>query len=42
MRISKGGNGPVPESSVDVKAEFAGTPSDDEKTQLAEEVPGRL
>jgi phenylacetate-CoA ligase len=42
VRIVKDGDGPVVEPPVRVKVECAGTPSDQEKNQLAKEIQGKI
>ncbi|MDH3439920.1 MAG: phenylacetate--CoA ligase family protein, partial [Gammaproteobacteria bacterium] len=42
VRIVKDSDGPVVEPPVNVKVECAGTPSDEVKTKLAEEIEERI
>lgn len=42
VRVVKEGDGPVVEPPVKVKVECAGSPSDQEQAQLAEEIQGRI
>lgn len=42
VRIVKDGEGPVVEPPVTVKIECTGTPSDDQKIQLADDIQGRI
>lgn len=42
VRVVKDSKGPVVEPPVTVKVECAGAPSDEEKTQLAEEIAGHI
>ena len=42
VRIVKDGDGPVVEPPVTVKVECAGSPSDEEKAKLADEIQGRI